>query len=300
MVVDISICAVTFKRPGGLARLIDSLARLKIPDDVIVEVVLVDNDPAGSAVNDPQRVEAAGTLPIRWQHEPAGDIARARNRCIAAAEGRWIAFIDDDEAAHESWIAAYALISEESDADGFFGPVLPCLEVPRESWLDLATFYNGAKRATGALLGISGAFTSNAFVRRSLLREVSFDPAFGRTLGEDTDCFLRALERGAKFVWCNEACVSEFLPPERHSMGFLTRRALEGASAWSHIQAARSESPRVVQALVGVLRLATATLWLPLAFLGGRRRAFSAWLRLCIQLGRLYGLAGGHVERTGR
>ena len=68
MVVDVSICAVTFKRPRGLARLIDSLARLKLPEDVIVEVVLVDNDPAGSAVRDAQRQEAAGALPIRWQH----------------------------------------------------------------------------------------------------------------------------------------------------------------------------------------------------------------------------------------
>lgn len=298
MGIDVSICAVTFRRPRGLARLLDSLARLKLPGDLSAEIVLVDNDPEGSAFRDPQRAEQAGSLPVRWHHEPRGDIAHARNRCVDAARGSWLALIDDDEVAHEGWIAAYHWLSEQVEADGFFGPVLPRLEVERESWLDLATWYADPRRPTGTVLGVAGVFTSNAYVRRALLREVRFDPAFGRTLGEDTDCFLRASDRGARFVWCDEALVDEIVPPERHRASYLSRRALEGASAWSHIQLRRSGSPWVLHLAAGLARAGAALLWLPVAACGGRRRGFSAWLRLCTQLGRLYGLFGGRVGRA--
>lgn len=299
MATDVSICAVTFRRPRGLARLIDSLARQKLPAGLVVEVVLVDNDPEGSAFRAPDRATHAGSLPIRWRHEPAGDIARARNRCVEAARGRWIAFVDDDESAHEIWIAAYAWLAERVEADGFFGPVLPRLEVERDSWLDLETFYADPRHRTGTTLGIAGAYTANAFLRRALLREVPFDPAFGRTLGEDTDCFLRALERGAHFVWCDEACVDEFIPAERHTPGYLTHRAFEGASAWEHIRGSRRRAPGARRGLEALARILAAAVWLPIACLAGRTRGFKAWLRLCVQLGRLWGVLGGHVERPG-
>ena len=116
MGVEVSICAVTFRRPRGLARLLESLGRLKLPEGVAAEIVLVDNDPEGAAFHAPDRQESAGGLAVHWHHEPRGDIAHARNRCVDAARGRWIAFIDDDEAAHEGWIAAFHWLSEQVEA----------------------------------------------------------------------------------------------------------------------------------------------------------------------------------------
>lgn len=298
MPVDVSICVVTFRRPLGLDRLLASLARLKLPEALVAEIVIVDNDPAGSAIRSEGRPESAGLLPIRWHHETGRDISRARNRCIQEASGRWIAFIDDDESAHESWLAAYAEIAERVEADGFFGPVLPRLEQPRDSWLDLETFYARKRRTTGETLGFSGPCTANAFLRRTLLREVPFDAAFGQSGGEDTDCFLRALERGSRFVWCDEARVDEFIPPERHRPRFLLRRALEGASNWARIQADRTSAPLFWQLCVASLRVLAAALLVPLACLAGRRCGFMACMRVCTQLGRLHGTLGARFQWT--
>jgi succinoglycan biosynthesis protein ExoM len=236
---------------------------------------------------------------VHWHHEERGNISHARNRCVDAASGHWIAFVDDDEAVHEGWIAAYDWLSERVEADGFFGPVLPRLEVERSHWLDLPTFYARRRRTTGAPVERHGACSANAFLRRALLRQVRFDPAFGRTLGEDTDCFLRASDAGARFVWCDEACVDEFIPQERHRPGYLTWRALEGACAWSHIEGARDRRPAPVVAALALARCVAAAGALPFAALGGRRRGFRAWLRLCTQIGRLYGTFGGRVRRPG-
>ncbi len=297
---DISICAVTFRRPRGLARLLESLARLKIPPDQRVEIVLVDNDPDGSSFRAPDRAESAGDLPIRWHHEVRGNISHARNACVAAARGSWIAFVDDDEAPHEDWIAAYLAFAEREEADAYFGPVIPRLEVERESWLPLYRFITLPRHPTGTVLSAEGAFAGNALIPRSLLRKLPFDPRYGRTGGEDVDFALRALDRGARFLWCDEARIDEFVTPERHSARYLVHRAVLGACAWSHIE--RSRSPRSLRAqqLAALTRVAAAALALPIAALAGRPRGFAALLLLCQQLGRLWGLAGRRVERDGR
>jgi succinoglycan biosynthesis protein ExoM len=296
---DVSICAVTFRRPRGLARLLDSLAALKLPDGVTAETVIVDNDPQGSAYREPERAGTAGALSLHWHHEPRGDIARARNRCIDQSRGRWLALVDDDEVVHPHWLLAYWEIAARCEADGFFGPVLPRLEVERESWLDLPTFYARRRWPSGTELGLEGPCTANAFLRRELMQRVRFDPAFGRTLGEDTDCFLRARDGGARFVWCDEAIVTEIVPPERHRPGWLCHRALEGASAWEHVLARRSPRPAAAALVAGLARLTAALAWLPVAALAGRRSAFRACLRICTQAGRLWGVFGRSVHRRG-
>lgn len=295
----ISICAVTFRRPAGLARLLASLARLKLPDGTLVEAVIVDNDPRGSAFGRPDRPEQLGALPLLWLHGGRGDIAHARNLAARAAGGEWLALIDDDEEAHEDWLLAYQAMAERCPADAFFGPVQPRLEAPGRDWLDLPTFYARRRFPTGSQLGLYGPCTANAFVRWDLLQRHPFDPAFGRTLGEDTECFLRARAAGARLVWCDEAVVDEWIPPARHRPGWLAHRALEGACAWAHIERRHAPRSRARTGLAGLARAGAALALLPFAALGGRRAALQAWLRVCVQAGRLWGWLGGDVRRRG-
>ena len=46
---SISICIATYRRPEGLARLLDSLLRLKIPPDVVLETIVSDHAPSDGA-----------------------------------------------------------------------------------------------------------------------------------------------------------------------------------------------------------------------------------------------------------
>ena len=106
MGVDVSVCIPTYRRPEGLARLLDSLGRMKVPHDLRAEVVVVDNDPEASAAPLASRY-ADFPLPIRWVHEPEANISVARNRSVDEARGEWVAFVDDDEVVDEGWLAAY-------------------------------------------------------------------------------------------------------------------------------------------------------------------------------------------------
>jgi succinoglycan biosynthesis protein ExoM len=268
--VDVSICALTYRRPEGLTRLRESLERMKLPSDVRVEWIIVDNDPEASAFAGAGRATVAGSIPVVWQHEPSGDTSRARNRAVETARGEWIAWIDDDETASEAWLACY------------LSP-------------DLGRFYARPRGATGSPATLPR--TSNGFVRRVLHREHPFDLDFGSTFGEDAECFLRAQDRGARFVWCDEASVVEWIPAERHRARYLARRAVQGASAWSRIEQRRGGRSRLLRGVIGVLRLGLAGVVLPFRACAGRNERLAGWLRLCGEWGRLAGLLGSRPNR---
>ncbi len=283
--MDVTIC-IASARPDGLARLLESIARLKRPHDLALEVVIVHN------ASEPPALDAVPTpgVPVRHFCEPRANLSHARNRSVEQARGRWLAFVDDDELVHEGWLAAYWSMTQTHDCDGFFGPVLPRLEPPASAWLDEG-FFARERFASGTPIRGRGARTGNAFVRRMLFEGICFDPAFGRTGGEDWDLFRRMQARGWRFLWCDEARVDELVPAERQRAGWLARRAFRGGSAYARIEA-RAPAGRQRQLVRGALGALAALLGLPLAALRGRRAALRAWLRACAQLGKLHGLRG--------
>jgi succinoglycan biosynthesis protein ExoM len=300
MAPDVSVCVATYRRPEGLARLLASLARLKLAAEPTLEILIVDNDPQRSAA---ASARSLGEFPhpVRWLEDPRPNIAHARNRAVDVAKGRWLAFIDDDEVADEHWLAAYWQRAAEGEGDGWFGPVLVRLEENVSGWLDPETFYARPRHATGTLLGRASLRTSNAFVRRALFEGRRFDPAFGRSGGEDCELFGRMLHAGARFCWCDEAIVTEFVPAARYRLGWLGRRAFRGGFVHTRLEQRRLGLGSALvrcgsRALAGLLLFATAT---PLAALAGRSAAARAWLRTCTQAGHLWALLGGGCEEYG-
>jgi succinoglycan biosynthesis protein ExoM len=297
---DVSVCVATYRRPEGLARLLASLARLKLAAEPTLEILIVDNDPRHSAA---ATARSLGGFPhlVRWLEEPRCNIAHARNRAVDAAAGRWLAFIDDDEAADEHWLAAYWQRAAEGECDGWFGPVLARLEENVSGWLDPETFYARPRHATGTLLGRASLRTGNAFVRRAFFEGRRFDPAFGRSGGEDCELFGRMLHAGARFCWCDEAIVTEFVPAARYRLSWLGRRAFLGGFLHTRLEQRRLGRGSAlarggIRALAGLPLFAMAT---PLAALAGRSTAARAWLRTCTQAGHLWALLERGCERYG-
>jgi glycosyltransferase involved in cell wall biosynthesis len=284
--VDVSVCIASYRRPEGLARLLASLGRIKLPDGVRVEILVVDNDPHAS---DAQPLPDAGGLPARRLREPERNIALARNRAVSEARGAWLAFVDDDETVGEDWLAAYLAAAERWACDGFFGPVLARAERPGagDAWLPI---FARARFASGTRVGADSARTGNAFVRRALFEELRFDPAYGRSGGSDSVFFASALARGAEFRWCDDAPVEEWLPPDRLSPRWLLRRAFRGGSSHGRRARAAFAPLRAGAALAALLAL------LPFACLGGKLAALRAAMRVARAAGRIHGLCGGRFE----
>jgi succinoglycan biosynthesis protein ExoM len=298
MKTDLSICIATYLRPLGLARLLDSLERLKLPSGLRVETIVVDNDENGSARSIVES-RADSLDSIRYCIEPHRNIALARNRSVAQARGEWLVFIDDDEVADENWIAGYWELIEREQCDGAMGPVLPRLEEIVTPWLDVETFYARPRYATGEPLGEGDLYTSNGLVRRRLFDEFGFDSAYGRTGGSDSELFGRMLRSGARFVWCDEARVEEFIPPERHRFGWIAQRAFRGGLIYTRIARSRISGGNAGCAIRALAQLCGLALLIPVAAFGGRRALARVGVRICTQAGHLWTLMGRSYEEYG-
>jgi succinoglycan biosynthesis protein ExoM len=228
----LSVCVCTFRRPELLAELLAALARQEgLDDDVGVEVVVVDNDVDGSAAPVIASMRArSNRFLLRDFVEPVQNIALARNRAVAEARGEWIAFIDDDEVPARRWLAQLRAAARRFAADGVFGPVLPLLPDGAPRWIAAGRFFDRPRHPTGAAVPTDELRTGNVLLRRAVLDGVPgpFEPAYGRSGGEDTVLFEHLVGTGARFVWCDEAAVHERVPPARARLGFVLRRSFGG------------------------------------------------------------------------
>lgn len=222
----ITVCVCTYRRPDLLRRLLTRLAAEPPDPSYRLTVVVADNDHLESARTVAEEF-AGGRLRLVYCVEPEQNIARARNRAVAAADGDYLAFIDDDEFPGEGWLAGLLATCRSRGAAGVLAPVLPHFDTPPPRWVLAGSFFDRPRHATGAELHWTGCRTGNALIARRVFDSLNppFRAEFG-TGGEDQDFFRRASEAGHRFVWCDEAKVYEVVPPHRYSIAFMFKRGL--------------------------------------------------------------------------
>ena len=228
----ISVCICTFRRPALLDRLLRALEQQTLDAAFRLDVVVVDNDADRSAEPTVSACQRRGILDIHYDCEPEQNISLTRNRAVRNASGNLIAFIDDDEAPVSGWVAALHRTLTAHAADGVLGPVIAEFAPGTPEWIQRGPFFHRRRLATGTPIAARDARTGNLLLRRSVFAEgdVWFDPAFGRTGGEDSDFFWRQSRTGRRFVWCDEAAAYEVVPPERCTASYHVKRYLRSGT----------------------------------------------------------------------
>jgi succinoglycan biosynthesis protein ExoM len=228
--IETSIVILSYRRPRDLERAVASvLAQQGVA--TAYEILVVDNDPEGSAAPVVAAMASRSAVPIRYVAEPRPGISHARNTGVAHAAGRYLAFLDDDEEADPRWLAHFLAARERFCADAVVGPVYPRFpdEVGEIDAYRRRVYTRDAKVPTGTALLRWNIGNSLFDKTRCFVEGEPFLPALGRTGGEDT-VFLRQLtRRGCKLVWCGEAMVWETVPTDRLEVKYLLRRAFRGA-----------------------------------------------------------------------
>ena len=217
----VSIIIPTFRRPArAVAAAQSALAQLC---DADFEVVLVDNDPAGSAM---APLRALYDTRVTVVHEPRAGVANARNAGLRVASGPLIAFLDDDEIAPPTWLAALMRVQKLCGADVVFGPVRTKLTEPPHDHRDYfeAFFAREAEHAEGPIDTYYGCGCS--LVRRAALPSPEPFSATRNEIGGEDDLLFQAMEeKGATFAWAPEAWVWETPEPSRVTLAYTLRRA---------------------------------------------------------------------------
>jgi len=224
----IDVCVPTYRRPAMLDGCLAALV-VQRTGGFDYSIVVVDNDAAGSAQETVRRWTQRTPIRIEYAVEPQQNISMARNRALAMSDGDYIAFIDDDETAEREWLLRLYEACRGFGVDGVLGPVLPDFDGTPPDWLIRSGLCTRRSFATGTRLRSSTYMrTGNTLFSRKLVGklDVPFDPALGRSGGEDADFFERMLQAGHSFVWCDEARVREKVPPDRQTLRYQMSRAV--------------------------------------------------------------------------
>ena len=221
MTPAVSIIIPTFRRPERAVEAARSALAQACATPF--EVVLVDNDPAGSAFGPLRAISDARITVI---HEPRAGVANARNAGLRAAKGDLIAFLDDDEIAPETWLAELLRVQGAHSADAVFGPVRTRLSSPprdHRAYFD-AFFARDPGHAEGLISVFYGCGCS--LIRRAALPAAEPFSAARNEIGGEDDLLFQTMESaGARFAWAPKAGVWETPEQSRVTLAYTLRRA---------------------------------------------------------------------------
>jgi GT2 family glycosyltransferase len=303
--VKVAVCALTFRRPEGLERLLEGLASQRFPDRAArIQVVIVDNDTEPSAAPICRRWNERFEGGLRYVHEPRPGIATARNAAldVGLEDSDWIVFIDDDEVPEPDWLDGLLRAQARYGADVVAGPVVPDFEASPPQWVRDGGFYRTPRHRPGKRL--RRAFTGNVMYRAAVLRKLRlrFEERLNFVGGEDTH-FSEAIRRaGSAIVWTDEAVARHWIPEERMNERWLIQRKYRAGHVDAFIE--RELAPGLATTLalagLGAAWIVSGVALLGVSQLAGHHWRVRAKRGLAYGLGLMRGLAGRTFEEYPR
>lgn len=229
-----SVVVCTHNRAADLRETLSRLALLDYPADQF-EIIVVDNASSDNT-SDVIRSAEKAIANLHYEREERLGLSYARNKGIAGAEGKFIAFIDDDAWPEKNWLRELEKVFEDPRAACAGGMVKP-------SWRNLNGWPEWLhERLIGFFTVIEypdhrdlhypnyPAGTNIAF-RKGIFAEIGgFSPALGRNgdsllSGEESDFCLRLEEAGYRVLYTPAAVVHHEVHENRLTKDWVRQRA---------------------------------------------------------------------------
>lgn len=232
MTVDFAVVIPTYDRIDALPEVLAALEAQHEPPPF--EVVVVDD---GSRDGTGDWLEKRRwSVPARVLRQENRGPAAARNAGVAAAEGRWVAFLGDDTVPNRGWLAAHRRAHSERGDD----PRLAVLGYtgwhPRMRLTPFLRYINEHGAQFGYALiedrenvPFNFFYTSNVSLPRQRLVEEPFDLRFPYAAWEDTELSYRLERTGGRLVYEPRAVTRHNHPTDVER--FFSRQEKAGYSA---------------------------------------------------------------------
>lgn len=229
--LNVVIGIPTFKRPVGLRRLLDSIAKQSC--DFTPIVLVADNEgDGGQGLQVAEQMKAEG-YPWELHAIPVNErgISQVRNALMQYGfeqlNATHLAMIDDDEWVESQWIAELVKVQLATGAEVVGGSVSPEFETERPDWAKgLHIYYESNPGVSGKTELIQG--TTNVLLSRSIIENFPterFDPFYSLVGGGDKEFFTRIKRLGAGFAFAHLAQAHEIFGASRLTKKWALERA---------------------------------------------------------------------------
>lgn len=239
----VAVLIPTMRRPDSLERAMRSLFAQTGVADRVSEIVVIDNDPRGTAESTVEVLRGVSPWPLVYVQEPSPGVATARNRGLANTSAQLIAFLDDDEEAAPDWLRTLIDAQASTGADVVFGPIQGrAPEAP--DWLKayLEQFFGREGPQTTGVIEQSYGCGNSLMVRATALPgSAPFSPKANEIGGEDDVLFAGLRQRNGRFGWASEAWVQEYVPAHRSNLRYALTRAFAYGQSPCQDAAARGD-----------------------------------------------------------
>lgn len=295
-VLNVSVAALTYRRPAGLRLLLEALREQDHAPDrpYTLTVVIVDNDPTGSARSLVEAFETDSTFRLIYTHEPKQGIPIARNRALneAPAETDLLVFIDDDERPTKGWLDSMLKTRASTGADIIHGPVEPVFPSTGNRYFIKAGVFADRHHPDGERIDYAASNNVMMDIRRIRAAGLKFDDRLRFTGGEDYLFFNQAVRRGLSIHWSHGAMVFDQVPPSRLTWRWTLRRQLRIGNTFA--MAAKIQGnirSRMKWMAIGWMRMALGVALLP-GMAVSPRRGWRGLSHLIRGLGIVIGILG--------
>jgi glycosyltransferase involved in cell wall biosynthesis len=259
----IAVCITTVGRHGMLVDAMKACAAATPPAASLMDLIVVDNDVAGTARSIVAKFAAGNPFPVIYAIEPKRGLAEARNRGIQIAlerGARWLAFIDDDSQPHPDWLdrLVTALRSEGAKLVGGAN-IFEAPQAPMTAWQQFICrgLVDGSYRRycrqrdrmpRDKVTIVTGNWCADLdWIDEKALR---FDQRYSASGGEDTafDRSMRAT--GAKVLFVPDSIVVETVPVARISLRYQFKRLMmSGITKYNYYRTFRGPAFALARAL---------------------------------------------------
>ena len=220
-----SIVIPTFDRLPALKEVLEAVRGQEGPAFEVVVVNDGSTDGTAPWLDELASGGSRGGPELRVLHQENQGPAVARNRGVATARGRWVAFLGDDTVPAPGWLAAHRRTQEEPLARsiraeggcvGVIGRTDWHQRMRRTPFLDYIN-ENGLQFGFALIededdVPFNFFYTSNLSIDREAMAAEPFDPAFPFAAWEDVEAGYRLAGRGLRLLYRPEARVAHDHP----------------------------------------------------------------------------------------
>src|SRR5215211_8806375 len=133
--MQLDVVIPTYNRSALLKEAIDSLLRARVPAELNVKIIVVDNNSTDDTRATINQVAERSNGRVSYVFEKQQGRSPALNAGVKVATGDLIGFIDDDEEIDASWYETIFSAFTEHDVNFIGGPYVPRWEADVPTWL---------------------------------------------------------------------------------------------------------------------------------------------------------------------